>query len=347
MPAARYIAALTRSNAMALHLVQLTLPDGKRAVARLEDAETAFLVAGANSTYDLAMQAIQKGISLQAVVDEAGKGDRVNVFTALAEGRVLPPLDHPSDPAHLVVTGTGLTHLGSAEGRDKMHRKLEATTELTDSMKMFKLGLEGGKPVGDAEGAQPEWFYKGDGATVVAPQAPLPSPAFAQDGGEEPEMVGLYVIGPDGTPFRIGFALGNEFSDHVTERFNYLWLAHSKLRACSFGPELRTGALPSSVHGQSRIRRGNELVWDKPFLSGEDNMSHTIANLEAHHFKYELFRRPGDVHVHFFGTATLSFSEGVKTQEGDVFEISADAFLLPLRNPLGTSPRETVTVKAL
>jgi hypothetical protein len=182
---------------------------------------------------------------------------------------------------------------------------------------------------------------------VVAPEAPLPSPAFAQDGGEEPEMVGLYVIGPDGTPFRIGFAQGNEFSDHVTERFNYLWLAHSKLRACSYGPELRTGPLPSSVQGTSRIRRGNELVWDKPFLSGEDNMSHTIANLEAHHFKYGLFRRPGDVHVHFFGTATLSFSEGVKTQQGDVLEIAADAFLLPLRNPLGASKAETVTVKAL
>ena len=161
-------------------------------------------------------------------------------------------------------------------------------------------------------------------------------------------MVGLYVIGPDGTPFRLGFALGNEFSDHVTERFNYLWLAHSKLRACSYGPELRAGALPASVQGRSRIRRGNELVWDKPFLSGEENMSHGIANLEAHHFKSGQFRRPGDVHVHFFGTATLSFSEGVKTQDGDVFELEADAFLLPLRNALQRAPDEGfVAVTAL
>lgn len=332
---------------MALHLLQLTLPGGARAVARLEDGQTAHLVDGASSTYALAMQAIAQGVSLAQVVESAGKGEAVNVFAALAEGRVLPPLDHPHDPAHLIVTGTGLTHLGSAEGRDKMHRKLESAAELTDSMKMFKLGLEGGRPAPGTDGAQPEWFYKGDGSSVTAPEAPLPSPAFAQDGGEEPEMVGLYVIGPDGTPFRLGFALGNEFSDHVTERFNYLWLAHSKLRACAYGPELRTGALPSSVHGQSRIRRGNELVWDKPFLSGEENMSHTIANLEAHHFKYGQFRRPGDVHVHFFGTATLSFSEGVKTQTGDVFEISADAFFLPLRNPLGAAAPQTVTVKAL
>ena len=63
-------------------------------------------------------------------------------------------------------------------------------------------------------------------------------------------------------------------------------------------------------------------------------MSHSIANLEHHHFKYDLCRRPGDVHVHFFGTATLSFAEGVSAQEGDVFEISAEPFQLPLRNRL-------------
>ena len=332
---------------MTLRLLQLTLPDGARAVARLDEDRSAQLVTGVSSTYDLALRAIARGVSLEQAVDDARLGEVVDVFAALAQGRVLPPLDHPHDTAHLIVTGTGLTHLGSAEGRDKMHRTLENAANLTDSMKMFKLGLEAGKPASGAEGSQPEWFYKGDGSTLTAPEAPFASPAFAQDGGEEPEMVGHYVIGPDGTPFRLGFALGNEFSDHVTERFNYLWLAHSKLRACSYGPELRAGALPASVQGRSRIRRGNELVWDKPFLSGEENMSHGIANLEAHHFKYGQFRRPGDVHVHFFGTATLSFSEGVKTQDGDVFELEADAFLLPLRNTLATADRESVTVRTL
>src|SRR6201999_643318 len=208
-------------------------------------------------------------------------------------------------------------------------------------------GLEAGKPAPGKEGAQPEWFYKGDGGGVVESEAPFASPAFAQDGGEEPEIVGLYLIGPDSTPHRLGFALGNEFSDHVTEKFNYLWLAHSKLRQCSFGPELRTGPLPAAVTGSSRVRRGNDLVFDKPFLSGEDNMSHTVVNLEAHHFKYEGFRRPGDVHVHFFGTATLSFSAGVQTRPGDVFEIEADAFLFPLRNALGAAPAADARVKAL
>ncbi len=249
--------------------------------------------------------------------------------------------------AHLILAGTGLTHLGSAEGRDKMHKAAAATEKPTDSMRMFLMGVEGGKPKPGQVGAQPEWFYKGDGSSVIAPERPLTSPSFALDGGEEPEIAAIYIIGPDGTPFRLGFSLGNEFSDHVTERGNYLWLAHSKLRQASIGPELLVGPLPGHVEGSSRIRRDGTVIWEKPFLSGEDNMSHTIANLEHHHFKYDLFRRPGDVHVHFFGTATLSFSDGIKPQDGDVFEVEAKPFSLPLRNRLATDKASPFSVKAL
>lgn len=332
---------------MVLRLVQFKTKEGSRAVAALDGDGKGRIVNGVTTTYELARGAIAQGVSLEARLADLGVGDHVDIRAALAEGRVLAPLDHPSDSAHTLVTGTGLTHLGSAEGRDAMHKKLSGEDALTDSMRMFKLGLEKGKPGPGEEGAQPEWFYKGDGASVVAPEAAFASPAFAQDGGEEPEIVGLYIIGDDGQPWRLGYALGNEFSDHVTEKFNYLWLAHSKLRQCSFGPELRTGALPDAVTGSSKVRRGNEVIFDKPFLSGEANMSHTIANLEAHHFKYSGFRRPGDVHVHFFGTATLSFSAGVKTQGGDVFEIEADAFLFPLRNTLAIAPVTNTEVKAL
>ena len=201
-------------------------------------------------------------------------------------------------------------------------------------MKMFRMGLDGGKPTSGEVGVQPEWFYKGNGAFAVAPGKPLLSPDFASDAGEEPEIAGIYVIGDDGMPFRVGFALSNEFSDHVTERVNYLYLAHSKLRNASFGPEILVGVLPDDIRGTSRIHRAGKKLWERPFLSGEANMSHTIANLEHHHFKYGLFRQPGDVHVHMFGTATLSFADGIRTEPGDIFEIEAPAFGLPLRNPL-------------
>jgi hypothetical protein len=209
------------------------------------------------------------------------------------------------------------------------------------------MGVEGGKPADGSAGVQPEWFYKGDGSMLVGPGTPLASPAFALDAGEEPEIAGIYLIDQDGTPVRLGFALANEFSDHVTERGNYLWLAHSKLRNAALGPELLIGALPGDVRGTSRILRNGKTIWEKPFLSGEANMSHTIANLEHHHFKYALFRRPGDVHVHFFGTATLSFSEGVKTEEGDIFEIEAAPFTLPVRNPIAVAAPAPVHVKVL
>ena len=142
-------------------------------------------------------------------------------------------------------------------------------------------------------------------------------------------LVGLYVISPEGTPLRLGYALGNEFSDHVTERANYLYLAHSKLRQCAVGPELRTGALPRHLEGRSRIRRGAAGRWEKPFLTGEDNMCHSLANLEYHHFKYAAHRIPGDVHLHFFGTATLSFADGIRVEPGETFEIDLPALGAP------------------
>ncbi|MCA1196965.1 FAH family protein [Sphingomonas sp. R647] len=328
-----------------VRLLQHRAPDGARRVIAATDGAARF-VRGFSDVRSLAEAAIGRGIGLAAALEEAGFDDAVDLDAAATAGELLAPIDH-IDPAHVVVTGTGLTHLGSAEGRDKMHRAAAAGEKLTDSMRMFLEGLEGGKPAPGAVGQQPEWFYKGDGAHLVGISAPLTMPAFAQDGGEEPELAGIYLIGPDGTPHRIGFCLANEFSDHVTERHNYLWLAHSKLRPAALGPELLVGDLPQDVRGSSRIIRDGAVLWEKPFLTGEANMSHSIANLEHHHFKYAGFRRPGDVHVHFFGTATLSFSDGIATQPGDVFEIEAAPFTLPLRNPLARAEPEAVTVRAL
>jgi hypothetical protein len=322
---------------MPIRLLQLRDAGGQRCVAAMDDEGRARRVNGHESTLSLAGAAIAADCTLAETIASEGFAEDLDIPAAEAEGRLLAPIDHP-DPAHVFVTGTGLTHLGSAEGRDKMHRDLADAAALTDSMKMFKLGLEGGKPPPDCAGVQPEWFYKGDGTVLVGPGQPLQSPGFALDGGEEPEIVGIYVIAPDSTPRRIGFALGNEFSDHVTERQNYLYLAHSKLRACALGAEILTGELPADIRGVSRIRRGNQTLWEKPFLSGEAHMCHAIANLEHHHFKYDLFRRPGDVHVHFFGTATLSFSDGICAEPGDVFEIEAAPFALPLRNPMTQAP---------
>jgi len=320
---------------MTLRLIQYLDHQNRSCVGCVDGAGTAVrTVRTYGSMYELAGAAIAAGKPVDDVVASALDGPTIPYATLREELRILAPLTHP-DPAHCLVSGTGLTHFGSAATRDAMHQKLAQQADaLTDSMRMFKAGIEGGRPTGDAPGVQPEWFYKGNGSIVVASGHALHSPDFALDGGEEPELVGLYVIAPDGRPYRLGFAIGNEFSDHVTERKNYLYLAHSKLRQCAVGPEVRTGTLPAHLEGMSRVRRGGQVVWEKPFLTGEANMCHSLANLEYHHFKYAAHRRPGDVHLHFFGTATLSFADGIRVEPGDRFEVDLPALGAPLVNPL-------------
>jgi hypothetical protein len=293
--------------------------------------------------HELAMRCWQQHVSLEAYAGELGLTGDVSYPELLASGRVLPPLTH-REPHRCLVSGTGLTHTGSAATRDTMHRQAQVqaadATPETDSARMFRWGLEGGKPPDGQAGVQPEWFYKGNGNILVGCGQAITAPPFALDCGEEPELVGLYVIAPDGVPLRLGYAIGNEFSDHVTERSNYLYLAHSKLRQCGVGPELRTGALPRNLEGRSRIRRGTAVRWEKPFFTGEDNMCHSLANLEYHHFKYPAHRIPGDVHLHFFGTATLSFADGIRVEPGDCFEIDLPELGAPLVNPLAIGPED-------
>ena len=312
-----------------MRIVQFRRDDRLR-VAIAKDPENLQILAFEGGSYGLALRAVEEGKPLREFIDSIGRGEEISYQQIVDKNCLLPPVTHP-DPAHCLVTGTGLTHLGSADARNAMHTGSHEQP-LTDSMRMFKLGLEGGKPLPGCVGVQPEWFYKGDGSSVVAPYSPIRVPAFALDAGEEPELVGIYLIRSDGTPCRLGFAIGNEFSDHITERQNYLWLAHSKLRDGSFGPELFIGKLPSALQGVSRILRKGQIIWEKSFFTGEENMSHSIANLEHHHFKYKQFRRAGDLHIHFFGTSTLSFADGLRVQHGDEFEIDLPLFGRPLRN---------------
>jgi len=316
-----------------MRLIQYTDERDNVCVAR-SDTQSLRQVQISGGTLALAQAAVRSGRSLESEADARGYAPGPRYEELAKAGRLLPPLTHP-DPAHCWVSGTGLTHLGSADTRDAMHQgTVTKETDLSDSMKMFRMGVQGGKPERGEVGVQPEWFYKGDGTILTATEQPLEVPAFARDAGEEPELAGVYLVSDRGHVWRLGFTLSNELSDHVVERENYLWLAHSKLRPCAVGPELLTGPLPAHLQGTSRIIRDGHALWEKPFLTGERNMSHSIANLEWHHFKYDLFRRAGDIHFHFLGTATLSFADGVHARDGDVFEMQIPEFGAALRNTL-------------
>jgi hypothetical protein len=331
-------------------LVQLQ-NGAQRRVALVEEPHLRLLDSATPTVYALAQAALAAGEPPSAIARrQAGKEtlDYDAIHAGRSPWRLLPPVDHPADPARCTVSGTGLTHLGSAKNRAAMHDKTDA--ELTDSMKIFRWGLERGRPAPGQIGVAPEWFHKGNGLMLRAPGDPLDVPAYAEDGGEEAEIAGVYLIGPDGAPLRLGMAVGNEFSDHVFERKNYLNLAGSKARTCAIGPELVLDPdFRSSVPGKVAIHRAGAVLWAKDIASGEAEMCHSLANIEHHHFKFEACRRPGDLHVHFYGACALSHGEGVHLTDGDVMEISFTGFGRPLRNPLRVlpGPDRLVTVRPL
>jgi len=316
-----------------------------RRVASVEEPHLRVLD-GCTSVYELANLSIAAGSTLSELVKKRFTTELLNydlVYGGNSEWRLLPPVDHPDEPARCMVSGTGLTHLGSARDRQSMHAA--SSEEMTDSMKMFHWGKEGGCPAPGQIGIPPEWFYKGTGTTLRAHGQPLDVPSYAEDGGEEAEIAGIYVVGRDGLPHRVGMAGGNEFSDHRFEKKNYLNLAGSKLRTCALGPELVVDPEFASVPVEVNIHRDGSLVWSAKFRTGEAEMCHSLQNLEHHHFKFEAHRRPGDVHIHFFGTDCLSFGDGIRLENGDVIQVAFEDFGRPLRNPVQVAQSKSTLIE--
>ena len=318
-----------------------------RRVALVEEPNVRMLDA-CSSIYELALMAIRAGIKLSDLARQRARNEILDydaIYGGRSEWRLLPAIDHPDELSRCLISGTGLTHLGSARGRQSMHAT--AAEDLTDSMKMFRWGVDGGRPAEGAIGVAPEWFHKGTGCALRSHAEPLDIPSYAEDGGEEAEIAGAYLVAPDGRPYRIGFAVGNEFSDHQFEKKNYLNLAGSKLRTCALGPELAVDAEFESIPVTATIERAGSVLWTKGFRTGESEMCHSLQNIEHHHFKFEGHRRPGDVHIHFFGTDCLSFSDQIRLQDGDIMQVSAEGFGRPLRNPVRIARPEQSFIKVI
>jgi hypothetical protein len=323
-----------------LHLTQLTHPsEGRRAA--IVDGNRLLLLCRHRTLYSCASAAIAQGRTFEAEASadpQDGELDYDEVYDGQSLWRLLPAFDHPDDPFHCLVSGTGLTHRKSAANRDAMHQAGEPGATISDSMRIYQWGAEGGRPAPGAIGVQPEWFYKGSGSVLRAHGEPLETPDFADDGGEEPEIAGVYLIDPDGAPVRVGFTPANEFSDHVMERKNYLYLAPSKLRTCAIGPELVVGGTFDRFEGRVAAKRDGAPTWSHEIGTGEANMVHSLANLEHHHFKYPGHRVPGSVHIHFFGADAFSFGDGITLRDGDTMEVEWQGLGRPLRNTVRVAP---------
>jgi len=339
-----------------MRLVQLA--NGSLRAVALVDEPHLVLLTQLTSIYQLAERALEQKMALTKLAVMLANGDRIlydDVYRQNSPWTLLAPIDVPGAPQMTLVSGTGLTHLGSARERQAMHLetqkkqaetiKTKADVEMTDSMRMFEWGREKGRPAAGEIGIAPEWFYKGDGSVLRAPFAPLTIPGHAEDGGEEGEVAAIYIIGDDGTPHRIGMCTGNEFSDHVFERRNYLNLAGSKLRVCSLGPEIIIDSNFADVAGKVRILRNGAPIWEKNIRTGEDNMAHSLANLEHHHFKFAGHRQPGMLHVHFLGADALSFGDNIRLIAGDTTEVSFEGFGRPLINTIAVDETMSSAVR--
>jgi hypothetical protein len=188
-----------------LRLVQLSGTDQQRRVAVVQEPLLRF-IKQVRSVYELATQAIQTEQSITTLVNSQLSEETVSydsVYAGQADWQLLPAFDHPDGPFGCLVSGTGLTHKNSALNRQMMHQS--ETEKPTDSMQMYQWGVAGGSPPTGTIGAQPEWFYKGNGAVLRAHGQSLEVPPYGNDGGEEPEVAGAYLIDETGLPRRIGF----------------------------------------------------------------------------------------------------------------------------------------------
>jgi hypothetical protein len=160
-----------------MRLVQLDDGGLRRGVALVDEPYLVFL-SGVTSLSQLVRRSLSQEVSLTALVTSLATDERIlydEVYQQNSVWKLLTPVDTPGAPQTTLVSGTGLTHLGSARERQAMHaasaEKSEA--EITDSMRMFEWGCAKGRPDVGEVGIAPEWFYKGDGSIIRAPFAPL------------------------------------------------------------------------------------------------------------------------------------------------------------------------------
>ncbi len=156
----------------------------------------------------------------------------------------------------------------------------------------------------------PPWRYLGSAASLRGHGDSLPAPGT-------PDLAAVYLIAPDGLPRRIGIAQGN------------------RGRVSSLGPELVLDPALARIKGSMRSGANpasQETMAEVPLLLA-------LASIEPDHFDSADFRRPGDVHIHFFGerlfgpAAPLEATE-VEATEGEPVVIEFEGLGRPLTNTI-------------
>ena len=300
-------------------MVQIIHAEYGRRVA-LVNGDELHLLSTYRTAYAFAMAAIETGQKLRELLSTDLSGivlDYREVYALSSGWRFLPSFDHPEHTACCLVSGCANAH---------------GVTEA-------------------ALPAAPPWFTKGNGMHLRAHGEPLTIPACALSGAEEAELAGVYLIGPDGVPRRVGLTPGNEFADPAMAGKDARLLSRAKLRTCAIGPELVLDAEFQDVAGSVAVERAiggvGRPIWCKEIRTGEKHTAFRLEEIEQRHFEFDAHRIPGDVHIHFLGGSVSSFGDGVLLEEGDEVVIQWEGFGLPLRNPIEREPAETAVAAVL
>src|SRR4028119_1695164 len=103
-----------------MRLIQFSGKDGQSKVGIVENDKINVLK-NISTTYQLFTSVLPDDTQAEKRIQSLASGNYENYNDLLREKRVMLPLAHP-DPYHTWLTGTGLTHLGSAASRNKIGR---------------------------------------------------------------------------------------------------------------------------------------------------------------------------------------------------------------------------------
>lgn len=288
---------------------------------------------------DLVRESIKTQQALSTLIESQLSEEVLEIETLLNKNAFIFPIQHGNDHSTLV-GGSGLTH----QNRALMRKGMEAgNNNLSDVQRLFQLGLNEGKLDVEISRARPEWFYKGRIVNARTHGQALEIPSYDLGGGEEAEIVAVYYISEDRQAYRVGFCLGNEFSDHALEKENYYYASQCKLRPFSIGSEIIIGDIPEKIQLDVCIFRKNEPLWQATVNTGEANMLYSYQNIENYILQNSHVRMADIVYFHFMGTSAISYADNVVLQNDDRVRISSLIFALPLENTIKKSPNAGIT----
>ncbi|HBF28126.1 hypothetical protein [Rhizobium sp.] len=166
-----------------------------------------------------------------------------------------------------------------------------------------------------------DWFFKGNGRTVITSGDTIRLPGYAYGGGLEIEFALVLMAGQNGIPAAIGYVLANDFSD-VEMRRRHPNLANiSKLSSTIMSNQMIIGHdIPLSTNVRCCVvRDGNAAAFTTEGSLGQNAMKYPTQYLIDTIFQNSDLRMPPfSVHYLLLGAAISTNKAGFELQHNDI-----------------------------